>query len=388
MASSLYNTSKRSRRIVLFLLVGALLIVLYDFANSLSSSIDVATTTNVRRFYMNADRLLGDVPPPQIPSIERDTNNNVTYIVEGVFPDFPDVAYVYAIEEPSEKLLTFQNAQSVVNELGFDDQSFNQNGNVSTWRKDNNVTTVEFDRVEQIWQMSTNFDSNSRFSINQTARVNTNAALGIVNDLNFDSFGYDNGVSSNILLNRQTNGDLVEVDEEFDTQLYYANAFRVIPFADLLPNNEQPDLLPNEAEPEPVVGTVFTDDPLQGSARFIVKGEDLDEDIYEFEFIDFEYNQSPGAYLIITPEEAWSSIQVGQGSLTLLRAQNDERVGAYEALNTRRFVVDAAQTEIGYYEPREWDGFVYPIYVFSGRAELENGRLANFVFYIDAIKRL
>ena len=59
-------------------------------------------------------------------------------------------------------------------------------------------------------------------------------------------------------------------------------------------------------------------------------------------------------------------------------------------MKVEEFSLDAAATELGYFEPSEWNSnsnrFVYPIYIFRGTAELENGLVADFVFYMEAVK--
>ncbi len=58
-----------------------------------------------------------------------------------------------------------------------------------------------------------------------------------------------------------------------------------------------------------------------------------------------------------------------------------------QLLEVSRFRATATETELAYFEPNIWEGYVYPIYIFRGKAELVSGKTADFVFYVDAIRR-
>ncbi|BCX13914.1 MAG: hypothetical protein KatS3mg085_446 [Candidatus Dojkabacteria bacterium] len=395
MANSLYKTTANARKILFAFLVFSLLIVVNDFYQSLSKTQTDFGLNSQRRFYMSTKffDFLDDIPPvPDIPGIPRDTNDSLTYSVEGVFSEFPDISYVYTIEEPAEKLLTFQNAQNIASELGFNSENFSESGQSQVvWSKDNGATTLTFDRVLQTWNMKTDLTNNPRFNPVQKIVQNrlNNLSLTLLSRIRLNGGkGFNNGLSENIFLKREANGDLVEVTDSNQAQLILSNAYRILPLADLKPQSEQPELLPGEVRPRPVSAKVYTSDPFRGSANFLTKGSEPEDDIYEFSFINWEYGVDVGAYPIITPQEAWNNVQQGQGSLVFIRQQGDSRIGGRDPLNVRRYVLEADKTEIAFYEPSEWNGFVTPVYIFRGRAELENGRQASFIFYIDALKRL
>jgi hypothetical protein len=394
MARSLYNTADRVRKFFLLFLLVSLVIVVYDLYSSFSASNLNLELNSPRRFYMSSqlfEWLDGLPPEPIISDIPRDTDGVHTYVVEGAFPEFPDISYVYTIEEPSEKLLTFQNAQKTVEILGFDPSNFEENGATEVfWLKDNGVTSIFFDRVKRTWNMKTDLTNNFRFNQLQklsNSRIN-NVAMNLLNKLDFDGFGFDSGLSETIFLKREISGDLIKVNDFEQAQLVLANAYRILPLADLKPTDEQPELLPGETKPSPVSGKVYTSNPYKGSATFLTKGNNPTEDVYEFSFIDWEYGDEVGAYPIVTPEEAWANIQRGMGSLVFIQRQGDNLLEQQEVLNVRKYVLEASQTEIGFYEPDVWSGFVTPIYIMRGRAELDDGRLASFIFFIDALKRL
>lgn len=391
--ASLYQTAKRSRRIVLFFVLLAVLLTAYDFWNSLQSD-SVIVSNDASRFYMNPDQAFGELPIPDITAIERDTNDQVTYAINGAFETFPDVAYVYTIEEPQEKLLTFENAQDAVDRLGFEQTQFtNVSGNLFRWEKQGLGVDVTFDSVLQEWNLQTDFAFSPLLQVvastDQNESTYVSSGRTIVNSLNFDSLGLLDGDIIPTYSFFGTDGIFYEA-EQSQSEYVFIDIFRQLPFADLKPSAELPTLQPGQSIPDEIDSLVYKNDPRQGSARFIVKenGRDLDEDVLFIDYTNFEYVTTAGSYLIITPDEAWSNIQSGQGSLVLIQQSGDTSLDTSTPLNVRRFVAEAPQTEVGYFEPESWETYVYPIYIFRGTAELEDGRLANFVFYIDAIKRI
>lgn len=391
--ASLYQSAKRSRRIIFVLLIIALLVVVNDFVGSLRKSV-VLTQEEAGRFYMSANRNFGEIPIPNIVSIQRDTNDQHTYVVEGFFPEFPDVAYVYKIEEPKEKLLSFENAQKAVEVLGFNPIAYaNTTTDNYLWEKDEAVSNIEFNKVTQKWELKTDFAVFQDIYPNLFANEDESSYLGtartLFRNLGFDTFGIDNGEILVTYTEFGNDGIFYEVAQD-DSRFVFIDVFRKVPFADLKETSELPTLQTGQVLPSSFEGLVHKTDPRKGSISIIATDDARDSanDILDLEFTNFEFSLETGSYLIITPQEAWTNIQLGQGSLVLIQRSDDTSLDTSDPLNVRRYVLDPAQIEVGYYEPDVWEGYVYPIYIMKGRAELEDGRLANFTFYVDATKRI
>lgn len=147
------------------------------------------------------------------------------------------------------------------------------------------------------------------------------------------------------------------------------------------------------ALPEDYKGNVYKSDPRLGSAHIIVTGEveNLKRDVYELDFTDYEYNENYGIYGLLTPQEAWNEVQLGNGALVLIQPQTADYFSPSAVLNVSRFVASATDVELGYWEPPVTDPnlYAYPIYIFRGRAELAGNKPpAQFVFYVDALRRI
>lgn len=389
--ASLYQTAQNARRILLGVLVVVVLILLYDTFSRVQEGIN---TGNERRFYMNADLKFGNLPQVDIPSISLAEGSNPIFARLSVFPPFPDVAYVYRIEEPKEKLLTFENAIETAEVLGFSRASLREEGREMVWKAAEDTKTLRFNKDTQVWQLTTsyldNLEARRRKTILNQTQTYANNATTLLNRLGFNNiFGFRDGQAVVRLALIGVDGSFIETQNASEAQYVSVNLFRKLPLADLKPDNEQPELERGEVKPQARTGLVYTSDPRTGIFRIVASNDltNYSRDIFELNYIDLNYTGETGKYFIITPDEAWTKAQNGHGSLVSIEPQNVDYFSEYPTVNVRRFEMDARRTTLAYYEPREWNGYVTPIYIFEGTATLDDGRLANFRFFVDALQR-
>ncbi|MEP7103424.1 MAG: hypothetical protein ABI721_01795 [Candidatus Dojkabacteria bacterium] len=391
--ASLYVTSNNARKVVVVIIAVIVIILLGDTILRVSDAVRQQTTTD-RRFYVDPDRALGTIEAPKITGIQLD-NTNVPIVQESVHPKFPDVSYVYKIEQPREKLNTFENATKTATALGFSAQGFKDQGNNDfIWSTTDLTRNVEFNKVNQVWSLDTVYENNTNAKKQKSMLQDINGYIGrvpsVLNSLLFSTaVGFQSPKIDARYLVRSGQGDITETQDYKQANYVELNVFRKIAQSDLKPSADQPKLLTGEIKPQATVGVVYKTDPRTGEFSSIVSNDasNLSRDMFQMDFVNFEYG-SKGSYFIVTPEEAFSRIQKGQGSLVALSAEGTDYFEPYVKLKVNRFIVDARKTELGFYEPETWTGFVYPIYILTGRAELEDGRLAKFTFYVDAVKRL
>lgn len=390
--ASLYESTSRSRKIVIVILVVVVGYLGLDFLNNYNT---FQQQNNVqRRFYMEYDGKFGAIPAAQIPGIK--VNGNPNYTLESAHGSFPDVAYVYEINQPRETLQSFENALEIVDELGFDRTTSQQNGDVVTWTKDNGSKTLTYNRRLQQWELKTNYTTNIYALGSKTLGTNledyNSQAESVVSQFNFDdSEGFEEATVFSIFAAIGLDGIFIDPSlAQRSPEYVFVDVFKNLPYSDLKVASLRPTLKPGEKEPEPVEATVYTSDPRIGSARFVVSNRfrDLTKDLFEMYFTNFNYSATTGKYFVVTPDEAWNNVTQGKGSLVFIQPQNGNYFADTEQIQVTRFFADARQTQVGYWEPETWQKYVYPIYIFKGRAELSDGRLANFIIFIDAIKRV
>lgn len=391
--ASLYVTSNNARKVAVIILGVFAVIILGDTFIKFSNSINQAAPAT-RRFYLDPDRALGDVGVPNIPGIELD-NKNPTIVQESVSSAFPDVSYVYAIDQPSEKSNTFQNATKTAAALGFSAQGFKDLGNNDfRWSTADLSKNLNFNKLSQIWSFNTIYENNVDAKKKKTMLTTIDAyAAKVPTILNSLLFSSGLGLSSPKIdaryIVRTDQGDITETQDSKVSNYVKLNVYRKLPQADLKQSQDQPKLLTGETKPQATTGAVYTTDPRVGEFSATVSNDlsNLGRDMFEMKFVNYTYGNK-GIYFIVTPEEAFSRIQKGQGSLVALSPEGADYFDPFLKLDVTKFTVDARKTELGFYEPDEWTGFVYPIYILTGNATLGDGRLAKFTFYVDAIKRL
>ncbi len=388
--ATLYQSAETTRKIIVGFLVLAVVILVIDIVGRTPTTTN--TNVNASRFYMNPDNIFKTLDPINIPKLDTDISN-ASYAIEGVVGVYPDVAYVYKIDEPREKLLVFENAQENVDTLGFDPDDFTQNENVYTWKSSDESKTLIFDKILQSWNLTTSYEDNVNAIKNKTITRDeayyTGRMENLLRSLSFDINGFDDAIID-VRFSKLTNGIFEEKDSNLESDYVIIDSYRQLRFADLKPSSELPEVSNKALIPKEVDAQVFNSDPRKGQLRVIASENFTNylNELYELEYTNWQYSNETGKYLIITPEEAWTKISEGNGSLVSILPQNFNYFSDYPSnLKVNRFVADMTQTVVAYWENSEWDGYLHPIYVFTGRANLSDGRLANFTYFIDAIKR-
>ncbi|RMD77132.1 hypothetical protein D6810_01855 [Candidatus Dojkabacteria bacterium] len=396
--ASLYQTAANVRKIILGFLVFSVILIGYDTYQrfQIQSKESGIKALSQRRFYMEPSRVFGEIEFITVPGISGVNYYPSTFTVESIYPAFPDVAYVYQLEKPRIRSNTTEDALEVARNLGFQDLSSQLDSEIYEWFSQDKAKRLTFDLGGKKWLLKTDYvnslDAKSSKRVLNDITSYPPLIKNIIKRLNFGTFGLPDGKVDVKLSTMDPNGNFTEVSSSAQASYVHIFVKRSIPLADLKPASLQPERLPNEKVPTPVSGYVFKKDPRRGSINFVVSNDlrNLSKDFFELEFTDFNYLPQKGAYLIVTPSEAFTNLQLGRGSLVYVGPQNSDFFENYTNIKLLRVRFDARRTELGYYEPDSYvnNGYVIPIYIFRGTAEMEDGRLATVVFYIDAIKRI
>ncbi|MEO6729134.1 MAG: hypothetical protein ABIM99_04390 [Candidatus Dojkabacteria bacterium] len=390
--ASLYVTANNARKVVVVILGVFVLIILADIFIKVANN--PGTTVANNRFYLDPDRKLGDVSAPNIPGIELD-NKNIPIVQESVHPTFPDVSYIYAVDKPSEKSDTFEKASKTAAALGFSATGLKNLGNNDyKWSITDQTKTLSYNLLSQIWSLSTiyenNTDAKKRKTIMSTTSSYADKLPSVLDSLLFNTgLGMTGAKVDSRFIIRTDQGDIKETQDSKLANYVKLNAFRKLPQSDLKETKDQPKLATGQIKPQATNGYVYTSDPRVGEFSSTVSNDlsNLSRDVFEMKFVNYTYGLK-GSYFVVTPEEAFNRIQNKQGALVGLSAEGTDYFEQYTKIEVNRFIVDARKTELGFYQPDEWTGYVYPIYILTGRAELSDGRLAKFTFFVDAVKRL
>ncbi len=389
--ATLYASTNTARKFLIAFLVFSVAILIFDNLGSLPGSSSVST--EAARFYMKVNRTFGNLPTFEIDSIALDPNSNPQYVVQSAFSTaFPDVSYVYQILQPRENFQFLSSFEDTANTLGFPD-SPTVSGNDYTWVSADGTKTLRYNGVSQVWKLETDLVANADARVARLSLDNVSSYQSRIQSLlknsNFDSKGFDQAVFDTKFLDLNSEGDLIVTDDALEAEFAFGTAYRTLPLADLKIAAERPELKKGQVLPTAFTGKTYTADPRKGSFNILFSYNlgTMTKDLYSLDFINFEYTQS-GVYQIITPTEGFSEIQNGRGALVSLTQPDKDFFGDQSGVSVTRFDIDARRTEIAFYEPQEWIGYTFPIYVYYGTAQLTNGGLANAIFFIDAVKRV
>lgn len=396
--ATLYQSTINARRIFVGVVIVLGLILILDIISRLNET-QLLESPNTPRFYMNTTRTFGEIERPVIPAIGAQLDQNIAYTLTGFFEvEFPDVAYVYKIEQPREKLFAFENAQNGVKLLGFNTnipiENVDRGQGFYEWSISDGSKAVIFSKIDQIWDLRTvyanNIEAKKQKFLSSNTELYERNALRLIQNLKFtEGMGLEEP-RIDVVYAKLQNGTFVRDDNYQQAEYVFVNIYRRLRFADLKPRNERPEISNQALTPEDVDADVYTNDPREGSVSMVVSNSltDYAKDVFELEFQNFEYGER-SAYLIVKAEEAWSQIQLGRGALVSLIPQGTNYLLPYPTnVTVTKLSADRNKTRVAYWEPDQWIGYAYPIYVFEGTATLSDGRLANFIYFVEAIKRI
>lgn len=396
--ATLTQTVGNIRRVVIVALVAVVLIVIGDLLLRLITYEPPVTISDINA-WVGATEALGQIPAPEIPSLEIGADSEPVFAIDGDLPSgpaAPETAFVYSVPRPRETLTTVDEAVSSASALGFFtsyEKSLLANGvSQYIWSKNDGVRTLEYQIGTEFerWTMKTqfNFDANAQLpkSITTDTTFYERVGVGVLSALGFNDSSLTGGEAVATLGKLGADGFLTQPTNPASADYVDLQFYHKLQIAE--PSNQARTLDEDYDELESVV---YREDPREGSLSMIVSDEleDPDIDIYRLDFNRFTYEQdSYGVYNVVSPAQAWERIRQGQGSLTLLQVQPYNHFGQNRQLSVRQFTADAPATQLAFFEPEEWTGYLYPIYVFEGRVDTIDGKVGRFVFYVDALDRL
>lgn len=340
--------------------------------------------------YAFVDSSFGKIDYPEIPSLTISEAANPSFSVNGQFVDFPTSVNVYQVDKPRETLGNRVKAEDLASSLGFLSSAVSE-GEYYKWAT--NEKALEYNKLNKNFEyknteiINSNTDraeisdieevSNTINRILQITKQPTRFTSENLNYINYISQGYTKVSSAS-----QANFILSDFYESYEIVS--------------LKSSIQTDPAQNTSNASKLDGRIYFTDPLLGSTRIIITNEDYkkDRNAKEIDFlaeiktissnIDLD---STAVYPLKDIEEAWEDIKDGKGSLRSLVKKSENPYSNYRELTVNRFIADPSQTKLGFYYPEEWTGYIYPIYIFSGSAELSDNTSADFVFYTKAIEQ-
>ncbi len=395
--NSLTKTANLIRRIALIFLVTASIILAIDFVVKLIESAPQPLPPSRDR-WLFADEGLGTIPPPKMDSIAISNESTPIFAVEGDFPtgpEAPSTVLTYSVKPPIFSLGSEDQAIDTAEALGFfaeyEQEQRPTGSQLFTWEREGGVRQLSYEILPnkfERWRLITqfNFDASAQRpkSVNSDTSFYANRVSDILSTLGFSETSLNRGIvdatpgklGADGLLRQPvslTSADYVDIQVYHELEI------------------ARPSIVARDLGYQPINGRVYRNNPRVGSLSMTVSDDlgDITNDIYNIDYRRFSIDQSDlGSYYIVSFAEAWERIRRGEGSLTLLQLQPFDRFRENQpGLNINQFTADADSTKLGFFIPDEWDGNLYPIYIFQGRVDTADGRVGRFTFFVDALER-
>jgi len=337
--------------------------------------------------YAYTDNQFGGIEYPTIPSVPLADGSTPAFSIQGRFAQSPTSVNIYQIEKPRETLGSVAKGQSIAEFMKFS-PNYQTVDNILVWQTENQARKLEYHKITRdIHYLNARL---TKASYQQQLASSTDASridstftniLGSLGGSNYHDL--ENIVT--YISEENSNYKTVATFEQAD--FVRRDSFIKLEEVSLKASYNQ-----TAGQASPIQGIIYLDDPFTGivNATLLKRRTDsstvTNQDILkEFNEIGIIINSAKGVYKLKSIEEAWEDVRDGKASLRSLIKTNEDRFSIHTPLRVNRFIVNPDQSHLGYYLTTDWTGFIYPIYVFKGTAELEGGETAQFIFYTKAI---
>ncbi|MBD3280009.1 hypothetical protein GF389_00610 [Candidatus Dojkabacteria bacterium] len=339
--------------------------------------------------YSYTDESFGAIEYPEITSLAIEEDSKPSFAVLGQFEDSPTSVNIYQVEKPRETLGSTVKAKDLAETLNFNSSSINQETTLkwseggrelvfnkltqnSSYRNNvlfnSELNKPEFLDIEEINTLTNSLASSLKFQLSQERRVieyltkagNAVATTDVASNADFVRSKYSQNFE---IVSLRTS--VVENDSGIGSRAEALDA----------------DIYFNDINKSSYMITVSNEERQLASNK-----EDIDY-LVSFENNELQIDsENVATYPLKSIENAWEEVKDGEASLKYLVKDNENAYSEYNPMQVSRFIVDPDLSELGFFAPDEWKGYIYPIYVFRGSAELANGQNASFIFYVKAIE--
>ncbi|MBD3363053.1 hypothetical protein GF362_05010 [Candidatus Dojkabacteria bacterium] len=391
--SKLIQTSRFLKKVAIIFLVIIILNIVWGFASKYISSIkdNIDNPINFSA-YFDEDRIYEEILLPELGSvIPKEKISNAQFSIKDDFNYFPERIFVYKTNIPKETFLTVTKAEQFATELGFTEEYDITEPNTLLWT-DVNQRELRFNKVNLSWDLdpSINLFSNiqdeikKEFEIEQTLKTFNNK----IQSSNLELTNYDLNNPQTLALNYPAPNYIMELTDEDESEYLMLNYFRKLKSSAVDEESSKTRDLIQENNLF-LESKIYIDNPFLSDLNFTIN-----KNLPQLAFIiDFNYKplsidtQTIGVYSVITPQLAFQYLQNEKGYLRSLTQNQNDILKDQLDYKVTEFQIESKQTELAYYIQEGKEGYTYPIYLFRGKAYLENGEIADFIFYVDALYR-
>ncbi len=302
---------------------------------------------------------------------KRVTNENPEYVLNTANAKLPSnlpyIMKVYKFKPQQYSYLAGNNAISEAETLGFTNENLisDLKGTEYKWRNSQYNSTLEIDINTRAIELKTNM--NGKSSYYSPRSLDTKIAVKLASEklTSIYRFGddlYPSG-SQVVTFGYYANNRLIKTDDELEAQIAMVDFYRYI-------------------EKYPILGP----NPYKGMLRIAVPRSPttgiLSNPILEANFWEIE-TSTEATYPIIPIQEAWEAVKTNKGVIVGVKPNNLNPFETYVPTSADKILID--NIYLAYYETPEYQTYLQPIYVFSGKYTSKDSNGGGITLYFPAI---
>lgn len=415
--------------IIGFLIFAILVILAQNIYHYVKNRGNTNNTTNSP--YQFVDEAFGPITYPTIPSLAVANGSNPSYSVSGQFATSPTSVNVYKVTQPKVTLSSVTTGINMATQLGIE-SDYQTNGDTLTWQTNSKQTLIYNKLTQAVDYNNLGIDLNIlRANKPDTIDIKNiessiDSALNSINqdnNTNITQTTYSESPKISFLL---ASGKIYQTTTNTENSDYirkdYYPQYEVVSLKSTnlatagtgsstgnltggltggLTGSGSTSSSTLTSDVQPINARLFLDNPDEGTTNLTFAnstqvlsqlqlskftGSSDNSKVREFHQLNIQVSKTDIATYTLEPiEQAWEDVKDGKGSLRYLVKQGSDPLSDYKPLNVKRFILNPDKCELGFYTTKTWTGYIYPIYVLRGTAELQDGTTADFVFYTKAI---
>lgn len=338
------------------------------------------------------------IDPSVKPIYDLQTTNGRLYITDSKnlkFDTPPTIGYVYKYYQTTPSLYLNDEIKALGKKIGYTSTPQDL-GTVMRFQSDDSFQLLEINKLTRDIQIFTDITKDSTFDTvkpftagfdqYQSSLFNDLKQKGILNS-NYNDSRYVSEFGSEFITWNADKQTYVRADSASRAELIRINLSKFVPlqYVEIPSTITGKDAIAKYLAANQASSLVRTDDPRKTSVHAIMGT--TAKQIYFLDVNGTQYDtDKPETYNLISIQEAYQKIQNGEGVLADLRRSSRNDDYTYTPETVTAFHIN--KISIDYYEPTfRTQLYLQPIYVFSGYADLQDGTLAEFTYYLPAIAK-
>ncbi|PIU68683.1 hypothetical protein COS81_03015 [candidate division WWE3 bacterium CG06_land_8_20_14_3_00_42_16] len=314
--------------------------------------------------------LFGKLPFPQFEPIALLLSQNMIYeldLLTPSLPESPEKVYVYPAISLSASLFGPERDKKVAANYGFLGEPQNISETTYSWNDQENSRTFEINLFTRAYTLTfdwkKNPDSITSGAIKSESQAE-NLAIGLLKQSGIFPPDLNQGKRTVALL-KLVGGEIRQIDKNEEASLARVDFFR-----------QDVDKL-----------SVYTSNPKKGSPSILLtSNSDSKKQILSLEYSFWNYDftsQHLAEYPLKSSDEAWMEIQSGGGAMVYFNLVGLDPNIPYTS--TTILKIRVKKVILGYYDSKEQQPYLEPIYVFECEAFLEGDKKGELTIYLPAI---